>query len=163
MNTYKVGIAEYKVSSNDDVLTCLGLGSCVGVAMHDSRVNSGGMAHIMLPYSSMARKTPLKVKPAKFADTAVAVILDEMLKVEAKKFRIVAKIVGGACMFSANGTKDSIFDVGRRNVAAVKEVLQIEGIKVIAEETGGTEGRSVDFYTDSGKFVVRSKSGVKEL
>jgi len=163
MHTYKVGIAEYVVSSDADVLTCLGLGSCVGVALHDPRVNVGGMAHIMLPYSSMARNRLQKVKPAKFADTAVAIILEDMFKAKAQKFRIIAKIAGGACMFSANGAKDSIFDVGRRNIAAVKEVLQNEGIKLKVEVTGGTEGRSVDFYTDSGKFVVKSKSGIKEL
>ncbi len=164
MEIVKVGIAEYKIGSSPDVLSCVGLGSCVGVALYDPKSKIGGLAHVVLPDSSEARTNPHRtIKPAKFADTAIAAALESMLKAKAQKRRITAKIVGGASMFSSDGSKDSIFDVGRRNVDAVKEVLKKERIKVLTEDTGGSTGRSLNFYTESGRIVVRSKSNSIEI
>ena len=43
-------MGEMSVSSDEDtVLTCLGLGSCVGLAAYDPIAKVGGMVHIVLP------------------------------------------------------------------------------------------------------------------
>jgi chemotaxis protein CheD len=165
MRVFKVGIAEYKIVSTPDVLQCLGLGSCVSVFLYDPVSKMGGVAHSLLPDSGeVGNNHQANTKPAKFVDTAVPAVLSGMVKRKAEKKRITAKIAGGACMFSPNGSpKDGIFDVGKRNVAAVKKALKKEGIKILAQDTKGSNGRSVDFYTESGKMVVRSKTGSLKL
>ncbi len=152
----KVGMAEYKISSNPGRLCCYGLGSCVAIALYDREAKIGGLAHVMLPTSKYARKT-MRHKPAKFADLAVVTLIDKMEKRGVKRNRVVAKIFGGANMFSTNGPGESILDIGKRNVAAVKEKLKEERIRLVAEDTGGSYGRSIEFHIDTGKVIVRTK------
>ena len=50
--TLMVGLGEVKTSEDPaEVLTCLGLGSCVAVCLHDPVAKVAGMAHIVLPDS----------------------------------------------------------------------------------------------------------------
>ena len=73
----KVGMADYKVGRYPASLISYGLGSCVGIALYDPVTKIGGLAHIMLPDSKQARSTE---NPAKFADTALPKMLDDLLK-----------------------------------------------------------------------------------
>lgn len=156
----KVGMADFKVGSNPSSLISYGLGSCVGIALYDPISKVGGLAHIMLPDSKQARSSE---NPAKFADTALPLMLDEMIKLGAVKVRVTAKIAGGAQMFSfANAT--DIMRVGERNAEAVKNVLKKMEIRVVAEDTGGNYGRTVELKTDSGIYRVKTiDKGEKEL
>lgn len=156
----KVGMADYKVSKASDNLISYGLGSCVGIALYDSTTKVGGLAHIMLPDSTQARSAE---NPAKFADTALPRMVDDMIKLGALKSRIVAKIAGGAQMFTfANAT--DIMRVGERNVEAVKLTLKKIDIRIIAEDTGGNYGRTVELKLDSGVYRVKTiDKGEKEL
>ena len=50
--TVVVGLAELQVSNNPgQILTCLGLGSCIGVAAYDPQAKVSGMVHVVLPSS----------------------------------------------------------------------------------------------------------------
>jgi chemotaxis protein CheD len=53
-------------------------------------------------------------------------------------------------------------NIGARNVAAVKETLQKLKVRIIAEDTGLNYGRTVYFYAEDGRMVVKSCTmGVK--
>lgn len=67
--------------------------------------------------------------------------------------RLVAKIAGGAQMFSVNS---AVFNIGERNVAAVKKILSAYRIRIVAEETGQNFGRTVLFHADTGLMEVRA-------
>ena len=76
--TAAIGLGEMKVTKDDSVvLTCLGLGSCVGMAAYDPVSKVAGMAHIVLP-----RSDGRSGLPAKFADTAIPALVDEMCKLD---------------------------------------------------------------------------------
>ncbi len=156
----RVGIADLNIGRSPDVIVTLGLGSCVGVALYDKVAKIGGLAHVMLPDSKQARSGQ---NPAKFADTAIPLLIEKMERAGASRSRMVAKIAGGAQMFSFSD-KNLQLNIGKRNVEAVKAVLAEEKIPLVAEDTGGSYGRSVELHTDSGKFVVRTVGhGIKEL
>ena len=156
----KVGMADYKIGRNPDSLITYGLGSCVGIALFDSVNKVGGLAHIMLPDSTQARNAE---NPAKFANTALPLMLSEMLKIGVVKSRITAKIAGGAQMFTfANAT--DVMRVGERNTEAVKTILKSRDIRIIAEDTGGNYGRTVELKLDTGIYRVKTiAKGEKEL
>ena len=156
----KVGMADYKTGRNPDSLISYGLGSCVGIALYDSVNRIGGLAHIMLPDSSQARSTE---NPAKFADTALPLMLNEMMKMGAIKARVTAKIAGGAQMFTfANAT--DVMRVGERNAEAVRILLKKMDIRILADDTGGNYGRTVELKIDTGVYRVRTiAQGEKEL
>lgn len=151
-NKIIVGIGEYKVASNNEVLVTMSLGSCVGVALYDPVSKVGGLAHIMLPNSAMSKS---HTNLAKFADTGIRMMLEDMLKMGANKVITVAKIVGGACMFESK-MADPMMKIGERNVEAVREILTQEGIPIFKEDTGKNYGRTVEFYTETGKVIVKS-------
>jgi chemotaxis protein CheD len=156
----KVGMADYKTGRNPASLISYGLGSCVGIALFDTVAKVGGLAHIMLPDSTQARATD---NPAKFADTALPLMLSEIIKLGAVKSRITAKIAGGAQMFTFTNTTD-IMRVGERNAEAVRLVLKKLEIRLIAEDTGGNYGRTVELKLDTGVFRVKTiDKGEKEL
>lgn len=148
----KVGMADMNVCSGDDSIITLGLGSCVGVVLWDSAAKVCGMVHVMLPDSKAISQNTNR---AKFADTGVEDCLAKVIAIGGKKERIVAKIAGGAQMFSVN-TKSPSLRIGERNVEAVKEVLAKLGIKVVAEDTGLNYGRTVLFFPKTGEYVIRS-------
>ena len=156
----KVGMADYKTGRNPNSLISYGLGSCVGIALYDAVNKIGGLAHIMLPDSTQARSTE---NPAKFADTALPLMLDEMIKMGATKARITAKIAGGAQMFTfANAT--DVMRVGERNAEAVRMLLKKMDIRLLADDTGGNYGRTVELKIDTGIYRVKTiAQGEKEL
>ena len=156
----KVGMADYKVGRSPDSLISYGLGSCVGIALFDSVTKVGGLAHIMLPDSTQARSAE---NIAKFADTALPAMLNEIIKLGANKSRITAKIAGGAQMFTFTNATD-IMRVGERNAEAVRLMLKKLEVRLLAEDTGGNYGRTVELKLDTGSFRVKTiDKGEKEL
>lgn len=144
-----VGMAEYRVSNDpEDILCVLGLGSCIGVCLYDPVRRIGGMVHVLLP-----EHIPGQSNPFKFADTAVPALLAEVEKAGASRRNIIAKISGGAKMFSG---ADTLFDIGKRNADAVREALKNLGIPLKGEDIGGNRGRSIFFYIVDGKLEVRA-------
>jgi chemotaxis protein CheD len=154
-------MADLVVSKHPATLITLGLGSCIGLVIYDQVSRTSGMVHIMLPDS---RETKINPKPGKFADTAVPLLLDELHKLGVNKAQLRAKMAGGAQMFTMPGKESAIFSVGARNVEATLKFLTAEGIKLVASDTGGSKGRSVEFSTETLKFIVKTLgSGTKEL
>ena len=159
-NMIVVGMADLNATNAPGVLTTLGLGSCVGIALYDPVKKVAGLAHIMLPDSTAIHNN---ANHAKFADTAVVKLISQMEKLGAKKINIRAKIAGGAQMFAFNATNENL-RVGDRNIEATKDVLKKLGISLIAEETGDNFGRTVELYADDGRFVIKAiGQGIRTL
>ncbi len=56
----KVGMAEYKIAKVPEILTTLGLGSCIGICLYDKQAKIAGLAHIMLPFSNQIKNNTNK-------------------------------------------------------------------------------------------------------
>ncbi len=132
-------------------LRVLGLGSCIGLCLFDPDTKLAAVAHIVLPQSRSASPNP---DPGKYADTAVPHVVQEMLKRGAARQRLRAAIVGGAQLFSFAGAGSSM-NVGERNVAAVKSQLDSLKIRLLAEDVGGSVGRTVLLDAKTGDVIVR--------
>ena len=113
----KVGMADLKVGKSPDVLTTLGLGSCVGVAIYDPVTKISGLLHCMLPDSTQFRNNSNK---AKYADSGIDELVAQMLKLGASKVRLVANI------------------------------------RLLSEDCGLNYGRTVEFYSETGEYVIKS-------
>lgn len=159
-NVIKVGMADLQSSRHPCVITTLGLGSCVGIVLYDPCRRIAGLAHIMLPSSQQARNNS---NIAKFADTAIVRLVDDMVKLGALKTQIVAKLAGGAQMFSFVDASE-MMRIGMRNVAASKEVLEALRIPIISEDTGGNYGRTIEINSENGKLLIKTIGhGLKEI
>lgn len=148
----KVGMADLKTCVSPNGVTTLGLGSCVGIALRDPVTKIGGLAHVMLPDSTVIRNSSQNI--AKFADTGITELVHQMEKLGARKNRIVAKIAGGAAMFVTN--RPDAVQVGQRNVEATEMKLHELNIPIIAKDTGKNYGRTVTFFPETGEFHIRA-------
>lgn len=155
-----VGIGEFRASKNpQELLVAYGLGSCVGIAVYDPETGVGGLAHVMLPNSAEA----LSQRPlGKFADLAVPMLLEEIAKLGGRPRRLAGKIAGGAQMLAAAGLSTNGFNIGERNVQAVKAALDRHGIPLLRADTGGSRGRTMALHVATGKTTVRVV-GEKEI
>jgi chemotaxis protein CheD len=133
------------------VLAAIGLGSCIGLALIDRGAGVAGLAHVMLPAD-----TGGDAQPGKFADTAVPALIERMAARGALRVRLEAVLVGGAQMLGAAGSR---LDVGARNELATREALERAGVRVVAAETGGTQGRTVRVRAGDGEITVKEAGG----
>lgn len=148
----RVGMADLKVACHPSILTTLGLGSCVGITLYDSKKKIIGMAHIMLPSSKIATANTNR---AKFADTGIVDLLEKMTALGAERKEIVSKIAGGAQMFNFAGSNETL-KIGARNSEAVKQVLNELRIPIVAEDIGGNHGRTIEISSEDGKLMVKT-------
>ena len=156
MIEHRVTIARHAVERAPGRLVTVGLGSCVVIAIHDAKAHVGAVAHVLLPRSSAGPHSGVGEHPARYCDTAVPLLV-KTLKMHGAEGPYTAKLVGGAALFAdvlaAKG------GVGERNIAAARAALAAEQIPIIAEDVGGTVGRSVSFDVGTGALAVRRPSG----
>ena len=145
-----VPVAGVAVACGDEVLSAVGLGSCVAVMVHDPVRGIAGMAHVLLPDTALTRDTG---RPGKCAKNACPKLL-ELIEEAGAGPGLVARIAGGAAMFAALAPGG--VNMGERNADAVRAALATAGIPVVGEDVGGEHGRSVYFHVATGVVEVIS-------
>lgn len=146
-----IGIADMKLLQREGELITYALGSCIGVCLYDPMVKLAALLHIMLPLNmETGRKNPLK-----YADSGIRETLRAMEARGASRTRITAKIAGGAKMFEVTGN-GGLGNIGQRNIESVHMTLRREGIRLLAEDTGGTVARTLSFDPATGMGCIRS-------
>ncbi len=150
----RVGISQFRVAQAPALLVAHGLGSCVGIALYDPRPRLGALAHTLLP---TLRPGLENSRPGKFVDTAICAMVEELLGRGAKRERLRAKVAGGANMFEQHFATDE--GVGARNARSARETLARLGIPLLAEDTGGAYGRTLEFDLATGAIQVRTIRG----
>ncbi len=151
-----IGIGEMAVSNSaEDVLKTFALGSCVALILLDPKTRIVGMAHVALPESRIDEDKAKKL-PGYFADTGV----ENLLMLMKEKGSIlhtgyIVKIAGGANVI---GSKDH-FQIGKRNVTAIKKILWDKNLPIGSEDIGGSNSRTVSIEMKTGQIILTSSDG----
>ncbi|MBU8906990.1 chemotaxis protein CheD [Desertibacillus haloalkaliphilus] len=151
----KVGMADLNIVKPPHTIRTSGLGSCVGVVLYDQCAKVAGMAHIMLPESSLGKSGSINV--AKYADTAILELIHRLEKAGARIGSLKAKIAGGAQMFNFSSANE-MMRIGPRNVEAVKQQLKQLRIRLVSEDVGGSSGRTIEFNPETSVLRIRTVS-----
>lgn len=149
----KMGGLEIIVNDTEELKTFVG--SCVAICLFDIRSKIAGMAHVMLPKKIGNKQALEKQELGKYADEALAYMLNEMIRKGADPTRINAKMAGGATIF-AHESETSVFNIGTRNIESLRQILKNNNIPLISEDTGENFGRWVKFNLHSGEMTVIS-------
>lgn len=145
-----VGMGEIAISVEPQVdLVCLGLGSCIAICAYAPRLRVAAMVHVMLPSAQGRGGTP----PAKYADSAVPLLESEMRRSGVFGHEVQIALVGGATIFPPAST---VADIGHRNLLAVREQLKRTRFRIIREDVGGRESRTVTLHVATGEVWVRT-------
>lgn len=148
----RVGMADYKICRPPQKISTLGLGSCLGVVLYDKTTKICGMAHVMLPDSQKIKKNANRMK---FVDTCLQDMYDELRSMSVQRCNLVAKIAGGAKMFSCT-SGNQYLHIGQQNVEAVKEKLKSWSIPILAEDVGKNYGRTIIFDPATGQLLIKA-------
>jgi chemotaxis protein CheD len=156
-----VGVADMRISaSHEDSLVTYALGSCLGITIHDSVAQVGGLLHVMLPLSTI---DPAKASenPYMFVDTGLPRLFLEAYKIGARKERLIVKVAGGAC---ANGNgKEDYFHIGKRNLIMLRQLLWKNGVLIKAVDVAGSISRTMSLEIGTGEVLIRSNGTAKPL
>ncbi len=121
------------------------LGSCVAVCLCDREAGVGGMNHFLLPHPTVREQSP------RFGAVAMPHLVEQVLKLGARRERLEAKVFGGACVIEAFKGRN----LGTENVELALKALEEAGVPVVERDVGGHNGRKLVFHTDVGAAWVR--------
>lgn len=153
-NFRAISIGEMIVSGTpEDVLVAYGLGSCVAICLYDPVAKVGGMLHALLPQANNQAKD--NNVPAKFVDSGLPLLLKSITYQKGKRNRLDVYVCGGAQLISAANFSDML-KIGQRNIMAAQTALQIAGLTIKNQDVGGSAGRTVKLYIDTGQITVKS-------
>src|SRR5262249_35054594 len=142
---------EYYVTRSDEAITTV-LGSCVSACIRDPVANVGGMNHFMLPEDQAAlgpRGQDAPVLSTRYGSHAVESLINDLLKLGARRGRLEIKVFGGGRVLTA------MTDIGARNIDFVRSYLNLERLPIDAQDVGGEQPRKVIYFPNDGKVKVR--------
>ena len=143
-NAAKVLPGEYFVSNEDLVIVTV-LGSCIAACLWDRAMRVGGMNHFMLPEGDSSDAS------GRYGSYAMELLINEMLKLGARRESMQAKIFGGGQVM-ANFTT---MNVGERNTSFVTDYLHTERIPIVSEDVLDIYPRKVVYFPATGKVMVK--------
>jgi chemotaxis protein CheD len=145
----KILPGEYYATMRDMLLVTT-LGSCVCACIRDKISGIGGINHFMLPDSGHDKHDPLG-HSARYGAYAMEVLINQLIKMGAKRSNFEAKIFGGASVLRGF----TVNNVGESNSEFVLNYLKTENIKVVAQDLLDIYPRKVYFFPHSGLVRVK--------
>jgi chemotaxis protein CheD len=179
MADIEVRMREAAIAPGNYNIVTSGVGSCLVITLYDHKLRIGALAHTMLPSKArydtdyekslsasslvgasssgqrcmVAERTSVKAEDAKYIDVAIDKMLRGLYAKGAKREDLEAKLIGGAKMFPSLMSDD----IGKANVLSARDKLKNEGVRIVGECVGGTQGRSVEFSPTTGVVAVKTK------
>lgn len=124
------------------------LGSCVAVSLQCPLSGKAAMCHAMLPCGPAGE--------FRYVDAALQHMIEGLQAQGVQPSRLVAKLFGGSDMFvQVRNAGPSRFPVGENNARKAHEILNRYRIQIKSRDTGGSFGRKLLFFTDTGQVYVK--------
>lgn len=150
--TVKILPGEYYVTCGDEAISTV-LGSCISACVRDPVRNVGGMNHFMLPEDASSGPNnwldPAVGLATRYGSYAMESLVNDLLKLGATRERLEIKLFGGGRVLSG------MTDVGERNIAFIRDYIELEGYRIAAQDMGGTQPRKVVYFPISGRAKMR--------
>ena len=151
MSTARILAGEYYVTRADEVIDTV-LGSCVAACIRNPRLSIGGMNHFMLPRPSGSGTDAwekIAGRAMRYGTASMEQLINSVLSAGGTRQDLEVKIFGGGRVIP------KLSDIGARNLDFVHEFLEQEGLKIVAEDSGDTCSRHVQYFPRSGRVRVR--------
>lgn len=148
-----VNFSEMKTSSNPvETLVAFSIGSGIGMTIHDPVGGVGGVLNFILPDSTKTNGTNPAKSPFMFADTGITAFLKALFEQGAKVENLKVVIAGGAHIIDQIG----VFNIGQKNLEALKNSLADYDVKIHHEAIGGTQSRAISLEIGSGRSIIKT-------
>jgi chemotaxis protein CheD len=105
------------------------------------------MNHYLLPFwNGNGLQSP------RFGNIAIPKLIETMMAKGSSPKILQAKIFGGASM-NIGGSEAMM--IGEKNILVAREILKEYRISIVAEDTGGQNGRKIQFDLERGKVLLK--------
>jgi len=154
-----IHIGDYYSSRTPVIITTI-LGPCAAVCLYDAENKIGGMNHILLPGDCQRGE---KTGDSRYGINAMELLINQMMKLGANRYKLTAKVFGGASILS---TISSEFCMGMRNIEFVVDFLFTEKIPITNYNFGGVDSRRIYFHTDTNEVLlkrIKSREAINEF
>jgi len=153
-----VSVGDMKIGQAQDLLLTQPLGCCLGLTVYDPATRIGGLLHAMLPLSKI-NLVKAKINPFMFVDTGIPALFEKLHEQGVLKAHMVVKAVGCG---NPMGKKE-VFKIGKRNYHVLQEMLVKAGIRLTAEDVGGTASRMAQLDLATGQTLISSNGTERVL
>ena len=148
---HNVLLGNFMVTKNPkDVIGTL-LGSCVSACIRCTQTGIGGLNHFLLPCVRDNTQALSNEQAMRYGDYAMEILINTILRYGGNRHTLEAKLFGGANMYKTQSQKS----VGTSNIKFVRDFIQTENIKLVAEDFGGNYGRKIYFHPFSGRVKLQ--------
>jgi len=159
----RVDLGEIHVSKNRlTIYTVPNLGTGVALTIYDTINKVGGVAHIVMPESSLGNNYNEEL-PGKYANLAIPQLLEKYTELGGQKRGSVVRMVGGAQLFNFGGGGGNMLNIGARNATAIRAAMSKLGFVIEKADTGGNKGKAIRFVLASGQLFVSPIGGAEYL
>lgn len=148
IQTIKILPGEFYVTREQERIETV-LGSCISACVRDPLAGVGGMNHFMLPVEKNSARDVALSDANRYGNYAMENMVNELLRVGAKRERLEFKIFGGGRIMS------SMTNIGWYNIGFVFDYISTEGFKVVSQDIGDVYPRKVMYYPLTGRVRVR--------
>ena len=148
-----VGIGEMAISNQlEDSLITHALASCVGVTIYVPRLHVGGMIHVALPNRMV--HSDIQYKSGYYADIGMPLFIRRFQEDYGCQLKDMdVRLFGGARSIN----QSDVFNIGKRNILAVEEILRAYGIPYDHTETGATISRTIELSISDGQVTMSTQ------
>jgi len=151
----KIHPGELYVTKTDELIATV-LGSCISACIRDPAKGIGGMNHFMLPATNnknFSSSTDLSAA-TRYGNFAMEHLINSILRFGGSKAKLEIKVFGGGKVLA------QMTNVGLQNVQFIRDYIHVEGLKIVAEDTGGIHPRKVVYDPISGKVGIKKLKAV---
>jgi len=151
----KIHPGELYVTNAGELISTV-LGSCIAACIRDPGKGIGGMNHFMLPASNNKKFFGSEDLSAatRYGNFAMEHLINSILHFGGSKAKLEIKVFGGGKVLA------QMTNVGSQNIQFIHDYIHIEGLRVVAEDTGGIHPRKVIYDPISGKVGVKKLKAV---
>jgi chemotaxis protein CheD len=148
-----VGIGEFIISNNmNDIIKTHALSSCVAVTLYSPTRKIAAMIHIALPYYNTEIQFEYEnVNKFYYANLGIPLLISKMCNdYGCFQNEFIVNMYGGA-----RSIRDyDYFNIGERNIEAVKDVLDRFNFRYNDDHIGGKISRTLEMAVDTGEIKI---------
>jgi chemotaxis protein CheD len=144
--------------SDKPVVVSTVLGSCVSITMFHRILKIGAICHGLMPVCKRIRgDNCMKTcpEPFKYIDCAFMHMKEKFQSLTMNHDEIDIKVFGGAEILVHHDYKPGQLSIGEQNVRTAMKLINQEGYKITASDTGGPVGRKLFFLAHEGDVFLK--------
>jgi chemotaxis protein CheD len=144
----------YLAESSTTIVTVLG--SCLAVTMWVPRLRVGIICHALLPQCLTWNKCRDHCRERfRYLHCTIPWMIEQLRRLAVRRREVEIKLFGGGKMNISSLHDGEYAQVGEKNAALALKIFQEEGLVVVSQDLGGTQGRKIIFHTETGEVLLK--------